>query len=782
MKRLLYGGVLFLFVLFAGAKKILDYDIFGHIAAGKALTEFGFMDRDIFTFTFQGKPWANIYWLFQIAAYHVHSLAGFTGIVIAKILGAGLLMLFLYLACKNRVGGRDRELWPVFLPLLLLGFLVVSLRVVERPHLVGLVLVAFYLYVLGLPPGRLFRRALLCIPFLQVLWVNMHGSFIEGPLLVAVFLIEEYGGEARNALGSGTPLREALVSPLRRGTRAFSLLILFIVVALVNFISPLWQWTYGIIGLFRAEEVISLGRIAEWIPYTLSIDASDMGLSFFRRRENLVLLFTLLWVIGASARPGRLRLSDMLLFIAGFSAFIMHSRFVSDFALFLTPSLVVCWCSCYEGHTRAARTLLAAFLIAGTFLFSFFWARSAIASRDLGFTVKKSRFSYGAVQFMEAHRLGGNIFNLYSQGYFLEYALYPRVKVFIDGRPVILFNPAFFFIYGMAVAGEKFSLIEKSYPFDMVLIDRDSPLFRKLIAGSDWKLVYVESAGGLFIKSSSPLRDVRNYRINWISGEVLNMAPRDRSEQIRLIEELLACYQENGHLLYMLSQLYWQQKDTGKALALLDRMREADPDDVRGYIRKADYLMALGRNNEASKLLAAALWIFPDHPLLLLRQSACYAREERYGAAYRLMATYMSLYRDVPSVEAYTSMGMLSIRARHDGKKAIEYFTIALYHAGSPDEEVQALFNLASAYDYCALYNDEIKIYAEILTTRPRNAEAMMRLGDALVAKGEREKGIETYMAVCRSADAKWAPRAEEALRRMGISVEREKRGGGSPP
>lgn len=775
--RALFFLPLLAVALLFGLRQVCDYDIFGHIVEGKSIIDFGFLDYDIFTFTFQGKPWANIYWLFQLLAFFTYSHFGFPGIIAVKALCTMLIMLFLYLAARNRAAGGEMDCWPVFIPILLLGFSTAGVRIVERPHMVGLLMVSFYLFALTLPEGRARAVSMGIMPFLQILWVNMHGSFVIGPLLVAIFLFEEVWNRVAQTLkasGAGVlgAIRETAMS-VRRTSPIFTMSVLTVVLLLVNFISPISNWTYGMIRIFREEEYLSLTRIAEWAPPTLTFSVRDLSWAFFYEQHNQILALMVLFVTAASCRARKLRVSDVLLFIVGFTGFLSHTRFVGDFGLFITPGAVAYWCAIYRQSGRWKGRLLALSLSLLVFFFTFFWVRAALASGDYGFSVNRGRFCFATARFIKAENLRGNMFNHYNQGYFLSQQLYPQVKIFIDGRPVILFNPAFFFVYSLGVAGERFDVIENSYGFNMVLIDRDAPLFRTLLKSSRWRLVYAERVCGLFIRNEPGLADLRELKVSWVNGDVFPMSGDERKKAVSLIDDLQKKSGENSLLLYVLSQIYWMDGRRDDALSALERAQAYDPEFLLPYVKRCEYLCGLSKVREALGVITRASYVFPEQPLVLLKQSRCYMLLGNERKAWSLMERYMMYYRDIPSIEAFTRMGMLAINVKKDGKLAVEYFTMALYMAGSQDEEIQSLFNLANAYGFCAMYEEAKKIYIEILKKRPYNAEAWFDLGEVLFTGGNNDKAAEAFRRAAGMNDEKWSSMAKKRLEEMGVPLDR---------
>jgi hypothetical protein len=109
----------------------------------------------------------------------------------------------------------------------------------------------------------------------------------------------------------------------------------------------------------------------------------------------------------------------------------------------------------------------------------------------------------GAVAFMQAHQLHGNILNDFDWG---EYLIWhePQSKVFIDGR--------FAAAYPFSVIREYLDFYIdywnstealKSYSADFVLISRTRKACDLMKRQPDWKLIYIDRDSELFAKRDS---------------------------------------------------------------------------------------------------------------------------------------------------------------------------------------------------------------------------------------------------------------------------------------
>jgi hypothetical protein len=160
-----------------------DFDVWWHLRTGQLILETGVVPRvDLFTYTNATRPWIDISWLYQVGLAFLYRVGGASALVLLKATaGAGIVGLSML---GRRPNGRA---WPFALAWLP-GLLMVSGRLSERPELASLVLLTAYLVILARAPRS--PRWLWALPFLQVLWVNCHGFFVMGPLLLLAYTAE----------------------------------------------------------------------------------------------------------------------------------------------------------------------------------------------------------------------------------------------------------------------------------------------------------------------------------------------------------------------------------------------------------------------------------------------------------------------------------------------------------------------------------------------------------------------------------------------------------------
>ncbi len=282
-----------------GCFPVADFDVWWHLRTGQLILDTHTVPRlDLFTYTNATRPWIDVYWLYQVGLALLYRAGGASALVLLKATaGAGIVAL-------SMLGRRpDHRAWPwalAWLP----GVLMVSGRLSERPEAASLLLLTAYLVLLARAARA--PRGLWLVPILQVLWVNCHGFFVLGPLVLlaygtdwAVERLRRSGRPAerppaRTFVAVGLlSLLACLVSPY--GAKAFTL--------------PFEQFhTLGSAALYRAAigELKTAGDFIAvaglWNPYLLAYFATCLlGVGSFvlcARRAEVRLFRVLIFAAG----------------------------------------------------------------------------------------------------------------------------------------------------------------------------------------------------------------------------------------------------------------------------------------------------------------------------------------------------------------------------------------------------------------------------------------------------------------------------------------------------
>ena len=246
---------------------------------------------DSFSFTATGKPFIVQNWLAELIYYGLYSLGGIPLVVFGNALLALVGFLAVYSLCLKAT--KNLRLAVAVSTLAALG--VIS---TIRPQIFSFLMFAVYYWVLVSYRSHR-KNHLWLLPVLMVLWTNLHGAFVIGLGLIALFIVCE---GLRRLIDPGRT--DALTIPaLRR------LIIVFVLSILATLVNPEGYKVYDYVRTVVTDQA-SQKLVAEWQPPLIN-DVAGIVLFY------APFFLTLLVFVYASVKPD---LTELALFV-GFGVF-----------------------------------------------------------------------------------------------------------------------------------------------------------------------------------------------------------------------------------------------------------------------------------------------------------------------------------------------------------------------------------------------------------------------------------------------------------------------------
>ena len=172
-----------------------DSDTYWHLAMGRWMLDHReFLRQDIFSSTVAGTHFGIGEWLGQLAFASSFAAGGWAGVAILRATLIAVSAFFVV-----RLARRGETPWWISMPLVVAALLVSKITWTDRPLLFTFALFPAMLeLVLALPAG--FSRRLLVLPPLFLLWTNLHGGFLLGVAVLAIFAVESILTNGRRGL------------------------------------------------------------------------------------------------------------------------------------------------------------------------------------------------------------------------------------------------------------------------------------------------------------------------------------------------------------------------------------------------------------------------------------------------------------------------------------------------------------------------------------------------------------------------------------------------------
>ena len=460
-----YAGLISFFLSLT-AFNLVDVDIWHEMALIRESLRAGhLLTRDVFSYTPTIYPSVHHEWGSGLLAYVVTYWIGSDAILALKYIIA-LLIGFLCLRCAKSMGANS-VVWAVLCPIAIylsqLGFLSVIRAQVYSFFFVACCFWAF-------EQDRRGRRRWL-IPWLCIfpLWVNLHGGFVVGLGLLALYAIEQ-------ALGR-QPFRHLL--PILAGSS---------IEVLIN--------PYGPAYIRYIVRALAMTRpyIQEWRPVWI----------FGPLRTTLFLAAVVILVYSVS-KVGIRRTPGLLMLIATAAQATLHFKLMPLFAIawishvpaYLQQTPIGQWIQNFT-QRRFAFVLSIWLLITAIYLTDAvrwqFW-RVRVPQSDSSFA-----YPVGAVDYLRQQHFVGNVMVPFRQGAYVSWKLFPAVKVSVDSRYEVAYSEEWvrrtFQFYAAEPDWQK---TLNAYPTDLVLVPQVSPMAR-VMQQSGWQMVYVDREFEIFAR------------------------------------------------------------------------------------------------------------------------------------------------------------------------------------------------------------------------------------------------------------------------------------------
>jgi hypothetical protein len=295
---------------------LADPDIGWHLRDAQLLLQnHAFIRTDPYTFSLNGHAWMNPEWLGEMFFYMGWRAFGLRGvetvtILLIELMAAGICFLTWQRTRSMRPAALATIIWLIFS----------SVSIAPRPQLCGWLCLIVELAVLEhfrtLAPAR--RHYLWTLPPLFAFWINLHGSWPIGFVMLLAYL----------ACGLKTFSRGALQATAWTHSQRSSLMLFAIISVVAVFLNPYGWHLVAYPFVIAGKHPITLNSVQEW----QSLDMHSL-------RGRLVLLAVAGLLLSRALSPRPWRLYDVFsLFLAVFAGFT-YSRFLLFTGIILCPLL-----------------------------------------------------------------------------------------------------------------------------------------------------------------------------------------------------------------------------------------------------------------------------------------------------------------------------------------------------------------------------------------------------------------------------------------------------------
>jgi hypothetical protein len=498
---LVFLGLLLSLCCGALASRLLgDAGIGWHIRNGQLMLQSRAITRvDPFSSTMRGQPWYAWEWLYDLLIAGIHHWMGLNGVVFCT----ALVIAATFALTLRVVLARGGNL-PLSIVLLALSLGASAIHLFARPHVFSWLFAVAWFAVLdryetdARVPGN---RSVFWLAALMLLWVNLHGGFLTGFVLLGIFLA---GGFLEYLAGHD----RSVVVPRLKNLAGVTLLAL-----LASLANPYGYTLHAHIYRYLTNRFL-MNHIEEF-----------RSPNFHGIAPQCFVVLLIIVIVGLGVSRERPRVSQVLvmLFAAGSGLYSARNLPVSSLLLTLTVAPLLSreiadaknkrelsgWLRSWLGRwdsfaTRMGQTEAAlcghlwplAGAVFGLLIVLQGGRLGALQIMDAHFPEK--RFPVHAVDLLAARSSHEPVFCPDYWGGYLIYRLYPQTKVVLDDRHD-LYGEEFLKQYLRAVQVESgWEQVLDEQRVKMVLLPPESALANVLRESPQWRIIDEDKVGALF--------------------------------------------------------------------------------------------------------------------------------------------------------------------------------------------------------------------------------------------------------------------------------------------
>jgi hypothetical protein len=477
---------LFFSIALGRAQALLgDCDTGYHIRAGEYIIQtLSIPHKDIFSFISPPMTWTAHEWLSEVIMAAIHSRFGLTGVT---VFFSGLIALVYYLLARF----LHRLNLNLFVSLIFIIMAISSSMVhwAARPHIFSLVMLVLWYNLLDTYQYR-GKNYLFLLPISMLLWVNLHGGFIVGFILLAIYgagnLVMSFFGEQTERVESRQ--------------RCWLIFKISLISLAASFVNP-----FGYRILLFPFNLVSNSYLMDRVSEFMTPNFHDFETFPFK-----LLLLSLLAITAGSRK--RLNVIEIALLLFFINMALYSVRYITLFAIIVTPIAARLAEQLLDASKSKVSSWLRrkndGFAAIDTQAKGWFWPIFAVIAMTILSVVKSGPVvtfdervkPIAAVAFIQKEHIPGNMFNNDEFGDYIIYGAWPKYQVFFDGRSDM---------YGVdrLKEYEKISRFEfgwesvmKKYDMNWIIFDADSVLARYLYGRKDWRLIYADKIANIFVR------------------------------------------------------------------------------------------------------------------------------------------------------------------------------------------------------------------------------------------------------------------------------------------
>jgi len=469
----------------ANGPRILNFDgdLPRHILTGNLILQAHHVSTtDIFSFRTVGFPSIPHEWLSQVLFATAYNWLGLDGIVLITAL---LIMLTWGIIYYEALRKSKSFFAALIFTVLAVG--AGQIHVLPRPHIFTYLLTAIWIAVFEHIDGAK-PRAWWPLLLVMLLWVNLHGMFVIGMIIWAIYLVGDLLDHPSKAWFSSAKARALMIGG------ALSLI--------TTFFSPSGPNIWMAIASLGSSTYIT-SKIPEYQSANFHLPETW---------PFLIILFCL--IIGLARTIEKMSWTYILLVLSFTGLALYTSRMIPVSAVVVAPIAAKAFAGWLQNQYEQSRIFiieknihklnsssngliwLSVVIIAVIILFA---SGKNIDSENRGNVFDERFFPVEATIWLQHHPQRGHMFNEFDWGGYLLLELWPAYQIFMDGHTHIYGEELTREYEKVTTVGKDWQDVLAKYDVDWVIVRANAPLVRALSASDNWVIAYEDTTAIILV-------------------------------------------------------------------------------------------------------------------------------------------------------------------------------------------------------------------------------------------------------------------------------------------
>jgi len=614
----------------------INQDLGRHLKLGQIIWQTKHIpNTNLFSYTEPNFPFINHHWLSEVIFYGIYTAGGFKGLILFTAL-MGLLSFGLVFALAWR---RKYFLLTIWAAVLSVGLLIERTDI--RPEIFGWLGLALFLVILDRNKEKIKLSIWWLLP-VQLLWVNLHISFVYGLALIFIFFLDRLWARRQTI--------HLLARKKKIDSYIATTIFIGALLGLISFINPnTWRGALYPLSVFKNY---GYAITENQSPFFLAKLAASPTIIFFKAALVILALgFIVNW-----------RRFNFFYFLISLLVTVMSCSAIRNFplmGLIILPVLVSNFSQARESWSKyfvwwtknrlrpwlRLLTILAIFAILIGSIYCIvsnrFYLKWGKADR-FGLSVPMGAAK--AVDFLQEQKISGRMFNNFDIGSYLIWRLYPQQQVFVDNRREAYSDDFWQSVYipmqNDAATWQR--LADDVYRFDYVFfVHTDATpwgqnFLKNIWQNKNWRLIYLDPTATIWVRNTASNKgliekfgldkeSLAKKNIEYLLGNNINSDSINdwvclgsffknlgfNDLALPLYERAFSLYSQDKNLAFTLGTLNLNQGKTGQALNYFKKATELDANYEQAHLVLGEVYYQQGDFSEARRAWEKVLSIDP---------------------------------------------------------------------------------------------------------------------------------------------------------------------------